>query len=135
MPTLPVQAEASVGQGFLFEVLRYGSQNARRAAPVKAPRVLETAHEAIRALRVEVRTAHVFGMNPHEIERAVEWAESGWQYALALLNSGTHCGFTVVLGSGAVAEWKVTPVRYLELRTHAAYGPTQPFDSRPELSS
>lgn len=135
LPTLAQPAEASVAHGFLFEVLRYGSQTAHRAAPVEIPRVLPTSRDAIRLLRVQVRTAHVFGMNPHKIERAVEWAESGWRHALTLLNSGRHCGFTVVLGTGAVAEWSVTPVRYLELRTHATYAPPRTPTSRPELSS
>ncbi|MFJ6052290.1 hypothetical protein [Streptomyces sp. NPDC092307] len=56
-------------------------------------------------------------MTPRENARAVEWAESGWFYALGLLNAGHHCGFTVVLGSGAVAEWSVRPLPCLDLRT------------------
>ncbi|WP_159043034.1 MULTISPECIES: hypothetical protein [unclassified Streptomyces] len=135
LPCSPEGVATSVEQGFLFEALLYESQNALRAAPWRTPRVLGSAREAVRALRVQVRTAHVLGMTPREVERAVEWAESGWVHALGLLNSGTHCGFTVVLGSGAVAEWRVTPVRYLEIRTHATYSPPRTRTSRPELSS
>ncbi|WP_338677340.1 hypothetical protein V1460_33490 [Streptomyces sp. SCSIO 30461] len=59
----------------------------------------------------------MLGMTPREVERAVEWAESGWMTARGLLASGMPCGFTVVLGSGAVSEWSVRPVRYLAVRT------------------
>ncbi|WP_435611764.1 hypothetical protein [Streptomyces sp. bgisy159] len=122
----PQQAEALVEHGFLFEVLRYDSPYACRASPLDQPRVFPTPRAAIRALRVQVRTAHMLGMTPREVERAVEWAESGWLHALALLNSGTRCGFTVVVGSGAVVEWTITPVRFLELRTHAVIAPPNP---------
>ncbi|MFB6806618.1 hypothetical protein [Streptomyces sp. NPDC056387] len=113
----PVAVVSTVAQGFLFTAARYASQNSREAAPVEAPRVLPTATSAVRAMRVQIRTAHVFGMTPRETARAIEWADSGWLYALGLLNSGHHAGFTVVFGSGAVAEWSVHPVQYLELRT------------------
>ncbi|MGW2583455.1 hypothetical protein ACWCYZ_19355 [Streptomyces virginiae] len=114
------QADAmsvAIEQRFVLTVVRYASQNSSRAVPVEAPCVLPTARSAVRAMRVQIRTAHVFGMTPRENARAVEWAESGWLYALGLLNSGHPCGFTVVLGSGAVAEWSVRPLPCLELQT------------------
>lgn len=117
LPTRTTPCESVVGRGYLLTVVRYPSQNSRRAIPTEAPRVLSTATSAVRALRVQIRTAHVFGMTPRETARAIEWADSGWLYALGLLNSGHHTGFTVVFGSGAVAEWSVHPVQYLELRT------------------
>ncbi len=111
----PLTAEAQIEQGFLLEVLRYPSTTAKRAEPAAAPRVLPTAREAVRTIRVQIRTAHVFGMTPHEIERALAWAERGWMQAIGLLKAGQPCGFTVVLGSGAVAEWAVRPLRCLTL--------------------
>ncbi|MCZ0980298.1 hypothetical protein O1L60_18425 [Streptomyces diastatochromogenes] len=108
-------AEASIGEGVVLYALRYPSTNSREAAPTRAPHVFPTAREAVRALRVQVRTAHVFGMTPAEVERAVEWAEEGWFMAQALLNAGEACGFDVVGGNGVVAEWSARPVRYLEL--------------------
>ncbi|MFJ3235200.1 hypothetical protein [Streptomyces sp. NPDC086787] len=87
-------------------------------------------------MRIEIRSAHVFGMTPRETARAVEWAESGWLYALGLLNSGHHAGFTVVFGSGTVAEWSVRPLRYLELRTTDDLARhVERTHPRPELSS
>ncbi|MFJ4871290.1 hypothetical protein [Streptomyces sp. NPDC088757] len=102
-------------------MLRRPAPRSRRPAPVQAPRVVSTAREAVRAIRLQVRTAHVLGMTPREVERAVEWAESGWRVALALLGAGEPCGFTVVLGSGAVLEWTVRPVNRLELRVPAVH--------------
>lgn len=128
-------ASATVAQGFVLTVVRYASQNSTRAVPVEAPRILSTAVSAVRAMRVQIRTAHVLGMTPREIARAVEWADSGWHYALGLLNSGHHAGFSVVFGSGAVAEWSVRPLRYLELRTTGPCRSLERSYPRPELSS
>ncbi|GAA3299083.1 hypothetical protein GCM10020295_36350 [Streptomyces cinereospinus] len=119
----------------MFTVARYASQNSRRAVPVEAPRVLPSATSAVRTMRVQIRTAHVFGMTPRETARAVEWADSGWLHALGLLNSGQRCGFTLVFGNGAVAEWSVCPLRYLELRTADPCRSNERSYPRTELSS
>ncbi|MGW8767660.1 hypothetical protein ACWGN5_34825 [Streptomyces sp. NPDC055815] len=123
-------AEMSVGAGFALYVLRYPTSTSRKAVPAFAPRIFPTAREAIRAIRVQVRGAHVFGMTPGEIERAIEWVEDGWITALGLLNAGEQCGFNVVLGNGALAEWSVQPLPYLEIRVpdsprHNEHGPRQ----------
>ncbi len=141
-PTLQVGAarghvlgvSVAIEHGFVLTTVRYASQNSADAVPVKAPSAFPTAGAALRTMRVQIRGAHVLGMTPREITRAVEWAETGWLYALGLLTSGHHCGFTVVLGSGAVAEWSVQPVTYLELRTSSRCTAERGC-SRTELSS
>ncbi|MFC9294364.1 hypothetical protein ACFTWH_00375 [Streptomyces sp. NPDC057011] len=141
-PTLQVETNrgqalgvsAAIEHGFVLTVVRYRSQNSTNAEPVEAPRAFPTAAAALRTMRVQIRGAHVLGMTPREITRAVEWAESGWRYALGLLASGHQCGFTVVLGSGAVAEWSVHPAPYVELRT-SSHCASERACSRTELIS
>ncbi|MGA5268043.1 hypothetical protein [Streptomyces lydicamycinicus] len=108
--------EASVEHGFLVTVLWRSSashHNGERPKIAAAPYIAPTPHAAIRAIRVSLRTHHVFGMTPREQRRAVEWSESGWVQALAALRSGEPCAFTVVLNSGGVAEWSARPLTYL----------------------
>ncbi|WP_445269611.1 hypothetical protein [Streptomyces sp. DSM 41634] len=124
----------AIEQGFMLTVARYASQKSTDAVPVETPRAFPTAAAALRTMRVQIRGAHVLGMTPREITRAVEWADSGWLYTLGLLASGHHCGFTVVLGSGAVAEWSVHPMTYLELRTSSRCSAERAC-SRTELGS
>ncbi|MFI5686802.1 hypothetical protein [Streptomyces sp. NPDC051636] len=112
---IPPPIEASIEHGFLLEVLRYASTITPVPEPVVAPRILPCARDAVRAIRIQVRTAHAAGMTPRETMRAIEWVESGWMHALALLHTGNPCGFTVVLHGGAVAEWSVRPLRYLSM--------------------
>lgn len=132
-PALPMPAESPVRQGFVLHVVRKEARNADRAVPIRVPRLLPTSREAIRAMRAEIRGAHVFGMTPREVERAVAWADSGWMTALGLLNSGAPCGYTVALGDGADAEWSLHPVRYLGL-TSSSPCPGVEAESRPEMS-
>ncbi|MCT9090572.1 hypothetical protein N4G70_17165 [Streptomyces sp. ASQP_92] len=136
--TLPARlalTEAHVDHGFWFTVLRYRSTNDVRPEPVEL-RMMDNAHAAIRYLRIEVRNSHVLGMTPREVERAVEWTNTGWIHALASLATGTDCGFTVITHSGARVEWSVRPLQYVELTVDGScVHPPQLSARRPELSS
>ncbi|WAU06066.1 hypothetical protein [Streptomyces nigrescens] len=120
-------AEAHVEQGYLVAVLWRRSTNRADEEPPKiasAPHIVPTAHAAIRAIRVSLRTHHVFGMTPREQRRAVEWSETGWVHALATLRNGDTSAFTVVLSSGGQAEWSARPITYLSLSTCLREGPS-----------
>ncbi|MGW1277955.1 hypothetical protein ACWD4V_13525 [Streptomyces tsukubensis] len=111
--------EGHVEHGYLVATLRHRSANPReRARPELAGlTIVPTAHGAIRAVRISIRTHHVFGMTPREQRRAVEWSETGWVHALGTLRVGHPTAFTVVLSNGDTAEWSARPVTYLSLTT------------------
>ncbi|WP_144317027.1 hypothetical protein [Streptomyces sp. sk226] len=129
MPTSPrtlplVQAHRQ--RGFRFEVLRYGPANGFAPEPVDL-RVLPTPRDAIRVLRVQLRSSHVLGLTPHETGRALHFSEQGgWVSALGALHRGEECGFTLMLRKGRHIEWHVRPLLYLSL--DAPPPPGRPHD-------
>ncbi|MFF7415591.1 hypothetical protein [Streptomyces lydicus] len=120
-------AEAHVEQGYLVTALWHssaGRSERKRSKIAASPHIVPTPHAAIRAIRISLRTHHVFGMTPREQRRAVEWSETGWVQALASLRAGEPCAFTVVLASGGVAEWSARPLTYLSLSNCLHEGPS-----------
>ncbi|WP_228989748.1 hypothetical protein [Streptomyces sp. DH8] len=112
--TLPL-VRAQRQRGFRFEVLRYGAANGFVPEPIDL-RVLATPRDAIRVLRVQLRSSHVLGLAPREAGRALYWAEQGgWVHALGALHRGEECGFTLMLRKGRHVEWHVRPLTYLSL--------------------
>ncbi|MEV5567619.1 hypothetical protein AB0L54_32905 [Streptomyces sp. NPDC052196] len=77
--------------------------------------MLNTAFRAVRALRCDLRACHVFAFNARESRRAINWADSGYVSALAILSRGENIGFTLTLHSGEIAEWRIRPVAYLQI--------------------
>lgn len=120
-------AEAHVEQGYLVTVLWHRSTSrpaSERPKIAAALHIVPTAHAAIRAIRISLRTHHVFGMTPREQRRAVEWSETGWVHALATLRNGDTSAFTVVLSNGGEAEWAARPLTYLSLSNCLHEGPS-----------
>ncbi|CAM5610129.1 hypothetical protein SCALM49S_08412 [Streptomyces californicus] len=106
--TLPL-VQAHRQRGFRFEVLRYGPADGFVPEPVDL-RVLATPRDAIRVLRVQLRSSHVLGLTPHEAGRALHFSEQGgWVSALGALHRGEACGFTLMLRKGRHIEWHVRP--------------------------
>ncbi|MEV7418997.1 hypothetical protein [Streptomyces sp. NPDC089919] len=84
--------------------------------------------EAVRAMRMQIRSGHPFGLSGAEAERALAWlGGAGRVQALAALHRGESAGFGVVRGDGLRAEWRVLPVHCLEL---AAARPCDPGHTR-----
>ncbi|MYT91590.1 hypothetical protein GTY40_11070 [Streptomyces sp. SID8359] len=111
--TAPVRA--LVQRGFRFEVLRYGPANGFVPEPVDL-RLLAEPRDAIRVLRVQLRSSHVLGLTSYEAGRALYWADQGgWVQALGALHRGESCGFTLMLRKGRHMEWHVRPLAYLTL--------------------
>jgi hypothetical protein len=109
----PPPAHLNFDRGFRFETLRYGPTTRFRPEPVDL-RVLATPQEAIRAVRVQVRASHVFGLTPHELTRALYWSDQGgWVQALAALHRGEPCGFVLMLRKARHIEWSVRPLTYV----------------------
>lgn len=122
--TTPVQA--LIQRGFRFEVLRYGPANGFVPEPVDL-RLLANPRDAIRILRVQLRSSHVLGLTPSEAGRALYWAEQGgWVQALGALHRGEGCGFTLMLRKGRHIEWTVRPLTYLTLSTPPPHAPAHP---------
>ncbi|MFI1188915.1 hypothetical protein [Streptomyces californicus] len=118
-----VQAQRQ--RGFRFEVLRYGPANGFVPEPVDL-RVLATPRDAIRVLRVQLRSSHVLGLTPHEAGRALHFSEQGgWVSALGALHRGEECGFTLMLRKGRHIEWHVRPLLYLSLDAPPPHDPMQ----------
>ncbi|MFG2722933.1 hypothetical protein ACGFW5_32230 [Streptomyces sp. NPDC048416] len=107
-------ADTSPHLGYWYETLRYPT--AHSPVPTAARlTMLPTAFRAVRALRCELRAAHVFAVSARESRRAVDWADSGYVAAMAVLCQGRGIGFTLPLRTGEIAEWHIRPARYLPL--------------------
>ncbi|MCF3182592.1 hypothetical protein IPZ70_21980 [Streptomyces polychromogenes] len=124
MPTAtptPQDHTVSIRTGYWFEALCY--PDAYDAPPELLDRaMLDTPEEAIRLIRLQIRTARPFALSPTEVDRALAWADGGGRIqALAALHRGETAGFSIVLRDGLRPEWRVRPVDYLSLtRTHPA---------------
>ncbi|WP_330261773.1 hypothetical protein [Streptomyces sp. NBC_00539] len=116
-PGLQVGAdyEHGVRTGAVIERVRYHPKGG--PVEVRAPvQVVANPRAAVRALRIDIRGAHVFTLTRQEIARALEWVDgSGWLQAVAALYRGEETGFTIILRDGTCAEWRVRPVRFLSL--------------------
>lgn len=105
----------AVGMGVVIERVRY--RHTGGPVEVRAPlQVVANPRAAVRALRVDIRSAHVCSLTRHEIARALEWVDgSGWLQAVSALYRGEATGFTIILRDETCAEWRIRPVRYLSL--------------------
>ncbi|MEU9458560.1 hypothetical protein [Streptomyces sp. NPDC048312] len=120
MRTSPTPLRPAVERGYRFEALRYGPATGFVPEPVVL-RIMATPQEAVRAIRVQLRANHLFGLTPRELIRAHHWADrGGWVQALGALHRGEPCGFTLLLRGGRHIEWHVRPLTYVSLdaRTH-----------------
>lgn len=101
--------------GYWLEALCY--PDAYDQPPELLDRVmLDTPEEAVRLIRIQIRTTYLFALSPAETERALAWADGdGRVPALAALHRGEVAGFSIVLRDGLRAEWRVRPVDYLSL--------------------
>ncbi|MFF9568369.1 hypothetical protein [Streptomyces sp. NPDC014685] len=124
-PSLPCSRSSNTG--YRFEALRYGPATGFVPEPIDL-RVLATPQEAVRALRVQLRTNHLFGLTPRELIRAHHWSDrGGWVQALGALHRGEPCGFTLMLRGGRHLEWHIRPLTYVSLGTHLTGAPPPPF--------
>ncbi|MFF8913572.1 hypothetical protein ACF08M_09665 [Streptomyces sp. NPDC015032] len=113
----PAPLEMRAEHGYRFEALRYGSATGFRPEPIDL-RIVATPQEAIRAIRIQLRATHLFGLTPRELARALHWADQGgWTQALAALHRGEPCGFVLLLRKGRHLEWNVRPLAYLVGKT------------------
>lgn len=102
--------------GFWFEALCYADAYADRRPELLDRAMLDTPEEAVRLIRVQIRTTHPFALSPDEAARALAWSDGGGRVpALAALHRGEVAGFSIVLRDGIRAEWRVRPVDYLRL--------------------
>ncbi|MFH8885737.1 hypothetical protein [Streptomyces californicus] len=79
-------------------------------------RVLRTylsAREAIRAMRIQVRTFHMAGLNPREIAHALNWTDNGCVQAVAALDRGEPCSLSLITAHGELIEWHIRPINLL----------------------
>lgn len=126
----------AVRTGVEIERVRYNPRGG--PVEVRSPvQVVTNPRAAIRALRIDIRGAHVFTLTRHEIARALERVGgSGWMQAAAALYRGEATGFTIILRDGTCAEWRVRPVRFFSLTsTQSADCAVQPQQQRRELST
>ncbi|WP_327414613.1 hypothetical protein [Streptomyces sp. NBC_01233] len=78
--------------------------------------MLDTPEEAVRLVRIQIRTTQPFALSPAEVDRALAWSDSGGRIpTLTALHRGEVAGFSIVLRNGIRAEWRVRPVDYLSL--------------------
>ncbi|MFJ3976156.1 hypothetical protein [Streptomyces sp. NPDC090021] len=108
-------ATVAIHYGYWFEALCY--ENAYDQVPELLDRaMLDTPEEAVRLIRIQIRTTHPFTLSPAEVDRALAWSDGGGRIpALAALHRGEVAGFSIVLRTGIRAEWRVRPVDYLSL--------------------
>ncbi|GGY65787.1 hypothetical protein [Streptomyces xanthochromogenes] len=100
--------------GYRYETLRYASPHTAVPAVTRLA-LLDSAYRAVRALRFDLRAGHVFAFDAYESRRAINWADTGYVSALAVLTRGENVGFTLSLRNGETAEWSIRPVQYLQL--------------------
>ncbi|EFL16743.1 predicted protein [Streptomyces sp. C] len=112
---LPLDHTVAIRTGYWFEALCY--RDARDRPPELLDRaMLDTPEEAVRRIRLQIRTAHPFALSPTEVHRALTWADGGGRiHTLAALHRGETAGFSIVLRGGLRPEWRVRPVDYLSL--------------------
>ncbi|MER5363078.1 hypothetical protein [Streptomyces sp. NPDC002785] len=123
MRTIPTPLQPVLDHGYRFEALRFGPATGFTPEPIDL-RIMATPQEAIRAIRVQLRANHLFGLTPRELVRAHHWADKGgWVQALGALHRGEPCGFTLLLRGGRHIEWHVRPVTYVSLDTHGVPNP------------
>ncbi|MGW2087781.1 hypothetical protein [Streptomyces sp. NPDC001880] len=121
-PLTPLQP--AVERGYRFEALRYGPATGFVPEPIDL-RILTTPQEAIRAIRIQLRANHLFGLTPRELIRAHYWSDQGgWVQALGALHRGEPCGFTLMLRGGRHIEWHVRPLTYVSLDARTHHRPT-----------
>ncbi|WP_371677293.1 hypothetical protein [Streptomyces sp. NBC_01276] len=106
---------AAILTGYWFEALCH--RDAYDGPPELLYRVmLDAPADAVRLIRLQIRTTHPFALTPAEVERALAWADGdGRIQALAALHRGEPAGFSIVLRDGTRPEWRVRPVRHLSL--------------------
>lgn len=116
-----------VEHGYRFAALRYGPATGFVPEPIVL-RITDTPQEAIRAVRIQLRANHLFGLTPRELTRALHWSDQGgWVQALAALHRGEPCGFTLMLRGGRHIEWRVRPLTYVSLGAHPRPGRLAPL--------
>ncbi|MEU9031597.1 hypothetical protein AB0D46_29575 [Streptomyces sp. NPDC048383] len=106
---------ATVHPGIAIERVRYDPDGG--PVEVRAPvKVVANALAAVRAIRVDIRDAHVFPMTHYETTRALERVDAGGRLqAVAALHRGETTGFTITLRDGTCAEWRLRPVVHIPL--------------------
>ncbi len=114
LPT-PRDHKAALRTGYWFEAVCYRDCYDDRPELLDRT-MLDTPEEAVRLVRIQIRTTHPFALSPAEVDRALAWADGGGRiHALAALHRGEPAGFSIVLRSGLRPEWRVLPVEYLSL--------------------
>ncbi|MFD9789607.1 hypothetical protein ACFWXK_01525 [Streptomyces sp. NPDC059070] len=110
----PASPTAETQLGYWYETLRYPTPHTAVPAVARLAMV-STAFRAVRTLRCDLRTSHVFALTARESRRAIIWADAGYVSALAVLAQGDPVGFTLSLRNGETAEWCIRPMHYLQL--------------------
>ncbi|MER5884302.1 hypothetical protein ABT160_10785 [Streptomyces sp. NPDC001941] len=80
---------------------------------LRALHTFENARDAIRAMRIQVRTFHMAGLNPREIAHALNWTENGCVQAVAALDRGEPCSLSLITTHGDLIEWQIRPIKLL----------------------
>ncbi|MFZ3498421.1 hypothetical protein ACODT5_35215 [Streptomyces sp. 5.8] len=108
-------ATVAICSGYWFEALCYADAYAQTPELLDRT-MLDTPEEAVRLIRIQIRTTHPFALSSAEVDRALAWSDGGGRVpALAALHRGEVAGFSIVLRDGIRAEWRVRPVDYLSL--------------------
>ncbi|MFD3873759.1 hypothetical protein [Streptomyces sp. NPDC058623] len=110
-----VDHNATVQPGIAIERVRYDPDGG--PVEVRAPlQVVANPLAAVRAIRVDIRDAHVFPMTRDERIRALKHVDTGGRLqAVAALHRGETTGFTITLRDGTCAEWRLRLVRHMAL--------------------
>ncbi|MFE1378666.1 hypothetical protein ACFW6S_06950 [Streptomyces sp. NPDC058740] len=111
--TLPIVADAELTVGYWCEALLITSPHV--APKPLALAMMPSVDCAIRLTRLHLRTNSPFAATPAELERALNWIDSGWRQALHVLRCREPYAFSVVLPRGAQLLLSIRPVRYLAL--------------------
>lgn len=111
MRTSLTPLQPAVERGYRFEALRYGPATGFVPEPIDL-RILATPREAVRAIRVQLRANHLFGLTPRELIRAHHWSEQGgWVQALGRSTAANPAGSRSCCGvdgtsNGTSARWR-----------------------------